>query len=192
MSSGWYNSEELSTFGFANLGKNILISKSVSIYGAKNISLGNNVRIDDFSILACENGRLSIEGYNHIGAYSYINSAGNVVLKLFSGLSSRCSIYSSSEEYDGSFLTNPTIPKKYLKLKKMPITIGKHSVIGTNSTVLPGCDIEDYCSVGAFSLVNRPIPFGKMAKGIPAKVYKDRNVENLKHLEKQLLEENNG
>ena len=77
--NGWYSEKELERMGFNNLGTNVLISTKTSIYGCKNISLGNDIRIDDFSILAASNGELILEGFNHIGAFTYINCGGNVV-----------------------------------------------------------------------------------------------------------------
>jgi len=187
MDISWYSEEELKNIGFGSIGKNVFISKKVSIYGSENIFIGNNVRIDDYCIFASTKGKLLLEGYNHIAAFSYINSAGSVTMKMFSGISSRCSVYSGSENYDGSFLTNPTVPVEYTFTNTKPIYIGKHVVVGTNSAILPGCNIDDYSSVGAFSLVTKSIPEGKMAKGIPAKVYRDRDVVKLKELENLLL-----
>jgi galactoside O-acetyltransferase len=188
--NSWYSQEELKNIGFGSIGKNVFISKKVSIYGAENIFIGNNIRIDDYCIFACTKGKLFLNGYNHIAAFCYINSAGNVTMEMFSGISSRCSIYSATENYDGSYLTNPTVPSEYTHTNMKPIYIGKHAVIGTNCTILPGCNVEDYSSVGAFSLVTRSIPQAKIAKGIPAKVYRDRNITKLKQLENMLLKGN--
>jgi galactoside O-acetyltransferase len=106
---------------------------------------------------------------------------------MFSGLSSRCSLYSSSDDYSGAFLTNPTVPKQFLNIKKGPIILGKHVIIGTNSCVLPGCHLGDGVAVGAFSLVNKDIEEFKIAVGIPAVAVKDRKKE-LINLEKECLE----
>lgn len=187
--SDWLSEEELQSIGFKTIGKNVLISKKCSIYGAKNVSIGSNVRIDDFSIISAFSGELFLDGYNHISSYCYINSSGTVIMKMFSGLSSRCSLYSSSDDYSGTFLTNPTVPKKFLGVKTAPIILGRHVIIGTNSCVLPGCELGDGAAVGAFSLVNRDIEEFKIAVGAPAVPVKDRKREILA-LEEKLLEEN--
>ena len=49
---GFYSREQLKKIGFKSLGKNVLISDKTSIYSPENISIGNNVRVDDFSILS--------------------------------------------------------------------------------------------------------------------------------------------
>lgn len=52
--SNFYNEVELKNLGLKSYGENVLISKKCSIYGAENIEIGNNVRIDDFCILSGE------------------------------------------------------------------------------------------------------------------------------------------
>ncbi len=44
----FYDSSELSKLGLKSVGKNVLISDKCSIYNPSNISIGDNVRIDDF------------------------------------------------------------------------------------------------------------------------------------------------
>ena len=50
--NSFYSQEELMKIGFLSVGKNVLISKKASIYNPSVISIGNNVRIDDFCILS--------------------------------------------------------------------------------------------------------------------------------------------
>jgi len=50
------------------------------------------------------------------------------------------------------------------------IEIGANVLIGANTTVLPGVKIGDGAQVGAGSLVNRDIPPGALAYGLPARV----------------------
>ena len=65
--NSYYDNAELLTLGLKHFGDNVLISKKASIYGANNIVIGNNVRIDDFVILS---GNITIGDYVHIAAYS--------------------------------------------------------------------------------------------------------------------------
>ncbi len=50
------------------------------------------------------------------------------------------------------------------------VEIGANVMIGANSTVLPGVKIGDGAVIGAGSLVNRDIPPGALACGVPARV----------------------
>lgn len=52
------------------------------------------------------------------------------------------------------------------------IQIGKNVMIGANTTVLPGVTIGDNSIVSACSLVNKNIPSGVLAGGVPVKIIK--------------------
>lgn len=55
---GFYTREELERIGFKSIGENVLISDKTSIYSPQNISIGNNVRIDDYCVLSAGGGTL--------------------------------------------------------------------------------------------------------------------------------------
>jgi len=50
------------------------------------------------------------------------------------------------------------------------VEIGANVLIGANSTILPGVRIGEGAQVGAGSLVNRDVPPGVLAAGVPARV----------------------
>lgn len=50
------------------------------------------------------------------------------------------------------------------------VEIGREVMVGANCTLLPGIKIGDGARVGAGSLVNRDIPPGVLACGVPARV----------------------
>ncbi|EQD33256.1 galactoside O-acetyltransferase, partial [mine drainage metagenome] len=54
---------ELKALGLDSYGKNVLISRKCSIYGASRIELGDNVRIDDFCVLSAGDGGIKIGSY---------------------------------------------------------------------------------------------------------------------------------
>ena len=55
------NDEQLKDLGLKSYGKNVIISDKASLYNAKNISIGNNVRIDDFCILSAGDGGITLK-----------------------------------------------------------------------------------------------------------------------------------
>jgi acetyltransferase-like isoleucine patch superfamily enzyme len=57
-----------------------------------------------------------------------------------------------------------------------PVRIGNHVWIGNNVTILKGVTIGDGAIIAAGSLVNKDIPAGCLAAGVPAKVKKE-NIE---------------
>ena len=175
--NSFYSEEELKKIGFKSIGKNNLISRKVSIYGANKISIGNNVRIDDFCILS---GKINLGNYIHIAAYTalYASDAGIIVYD-FANISSRCVVYAASDDYSGEFLTNPMIPDEYKNVIKKSVIVGKHCIVGSNSTLLPGAILNEGVAIGAHSLVNKECIKWKIYGGVPAKILKDRKKDLL-------------
>lgn len=73
--------------------------------------------------------------------------------------------------YNATILTHEFLVREY---RKGPVEIGSGVLIGSNATVLPGVRIGDGAVVGAGSLVNRDIPPGALAGGVPAKVLNNK------------------
>lgn len=179
--------EELNKIGFKSLGNNVLISKMATIYLPELISIGNNVRIDDFAILS---GDITLGNNVHIAPYCALiggTCGAGIVMKDYSGLSARVTIYSISDDYSGEFMTNPTIPSKYTNVQKGRVVIQKYVIVGATSVILPGVEIGEGTAVGAMSMVIKSLPEWKVCRGIPARVLKDRS-KNLLELEKQFSE----
>ena len=179
--NSFYTTYELKELGLKGFGENIFISNKVSIYGAENIIIGNNVRIDDFCILS---GKITIGNYIHIAAYTalYGGNKGIVILD-FANLSSRISIYSISDDYSGETMTNPMINDKYKNIHSEQVIIGRHVIIGSGCVVLPGVVLEEGAAFGAMTLINRSSEPWSINAGIPFKKIKDRS-KNLLDLER--------
>lgn len=173
--TSFYSAEELAELGFKSVGNNVQLSRKASLYGISRISIGNNVRIDDFCVLSAGKGGIEIGDYVHIAVYSSIMGEGKVTFEDFSGISSRVAIYSSNDDYSGNFLTNPTVSPKYTNVKHADVTLCKHVIVGSNSIILPGVTLGAGCAVGAMSLVNRDCDEFFIYSGTPAKRLKERN-----------------
>ena len=182
--ASFYTVEELEQIGFSKIGTNVLISRKASIYGAEEMVIGNNVLIDDFCILS---GKITIGDFVHIAAYSALfGGSEGIELKDFSGLSSRCVIYASSDDYSGNSLTNPTIPDKYTNVTNQKVILEKHVIIGTGSIIMPGVIIGEGSAIGSMSLVNKSVQPWGMYIGIPCKKVKDRS-KTLLDIEKEFI-----
>jgi acetyltransferase-like isoleucine patch superfamily enzyme len=185
----YYTEEELKSLGLSSYGKNVLISTRSTIYSPHTISIGSNVRIDDFCVLSGGNGEIRIGSYVHIAVFCAIFGAGGVELKDFSTLSSRVSVHSGSDDPSGNYLTNPTIPSEFLNVIKGKITLHKHVCIGSGSTVLPNVEIGEGSIIGANSLVAKDIPEWGVYLGVPVRKINTRQ-QGLLELEKKLLAQN--
>ncbi|MCM1083262.1 MAG: acyltransferase [Clostridium sp.] len=186
MKTSFYSEEELQEIGLCTYGKNVLISRNAMIYGADKISIGDNVRIDDFCILS---GNISLGSHIHIAAYcGLFGGEAGIIMEDFTTLSSRCAVYGVSDDYSGGSLTNPMLPDKFRNVTEGTVTIKKHSIIGTGSTILPDVTVGEGCSVGSMSLVNKSIEAWGIYAGIPCKRMKERK-KDLLALEKEFLKE---
>ena len=185
---GYYNENELKDFGIGSVGKNVLIAKNCTLIGLENISIGDNVRIDGFStIIAAAPGFLHIGSWVHIGGYSAILAGAGVALQDFSGLSQGVKIYTTSDNYDGSVMTNPTVPQEFTGVIRAPVQIGKHAIVGSQSIILPGVTLGEGCAVGANSLVSKNAEAWSVYFGSPARRMKKRKM-TLLELEAKLRE----
>lgn len=188
MKNSFLSEEEIKDLGFEHVGQNVRISRLASFYGTENITIGNNVRIDDFCILS---GRVWIGNYIHVaaGCYLYGGEQG-IELHDFVNLSSRIVIYAKSDDYSGMTLTNPTVPDKYKQVFEAKVVLQRHVLLGSGCVVLPGVVIEEGVSVGSLSMINKSLPGWKICAGIPAKPIKDRK-KDLLLLEEEFYKEAN-
>lgn len=170
---GYYSVEELNDFGFKSVGHNVLISKKASIYTPGKISIGNDVRIDDFCFLV---GNIKLGNYIHIAPYVSIHGTGegSVTMKDFSALSSYTTVYASSDDYSGNSITNPTVGVKYEKLISSDIVIEKHVIVGLHSVILPNAYLAEGVAIGAMSLISGTTEPWGIYVGIPCKRIKER------------------
>ncbi|MFT6734665.1 MAG: acetyltransferase-like isoleucine patch superfamily enzyme [Polaribacter sp.] len=182
----WLTKDQISSMGFKKFGSNVLISDKASIYNASQISIGNHVRIDDFCVISAGAGGIKIGSYIHVAVFSSIIGAGKITLSNYCNISSKVAIYSSNDDYSGSYLTNPMIPCEYTNVTHDEVFLAKHVIIGCGSVVLPGVVIEEGVAVGALSLVNKDCSAFSFYVGIPAKKVKDRN-KDLLLIEKKFI-----
>lgn len=164
-------------------GENVIIGKTVRIRKPEECSIGDNTIIDDFTYISC-----AIElGKNcHIASNVTISGgSGKFIMGDYSTLSNHCSVHSGSSDYSEVSLDIPSIPKQsqfggYTK----EIKIGNFVTIGAHSTILPGVQLPDGFASGAYTLIKDLFyrPFS-LYIGIPARFYKERDVNNFKKTE---------
>lgn len=168
----FYNFDELCELGLASFGQNVKISRKASIYGAEKISIGSNVRIDDFCILS---GKIKLGNYIHISAYTALyGGAEGITLEDFVSISSHSSVFSTNDDYSGQSLTNPMVPEQYKCNESKPVHIEKHVIIGSTSVILPGVVLHEGSCFG-LSLINHDSQAWSVNIGIPSKKIKERS-----------------
>ena len=175
--TSFYTKEELNTMGFIHVGENVLISRKTSIYGSNIMSIGNNVRIDDFCILS---GKITLGSHIHISAFCALYGAYGIVMEDFSGLSPRCTVLSATDDFSGECFIGPMADQCLTNVTGGEVLIKQYSQVGAGCVLFPNLTIEEGVAVGAMSLVNRSLPAWSICAGVPAKKIKDRSKGLLK------------
>ena len=177
--------KQLSEIGFKSLGKDVKISDRASIYNAEQIEIGDYSRIDDFCVIS---GKVKIGRNVHIAPYCLVaGGEKGITFEDFSGLAYQVQVFTQSDDYSGQTMTNPTVPTAFKKEAKRAVFIGRHSIVGAGSIIMPGVSLNEGTSVGAMSLVRKSTESWSIYLGNPAKKIKDRK-KDLLILEKKYLE----
>lgn len=163
---------QLDNLGFKSLGINVLISDKASIYSPELISIGSNVRIDDFCILS---GEIELHSYIHISAYSALYGKFGIKMESFTGLSPRTTIFSASDDFSGKFMISPMVPAELTYVKGGKVILEKFSQVGSGSVIMPDLIIAEGSIVGAMSFLKTSTQPWEIYHGCPAKFFKKRD-----------------
>jgi len=177
--TSFYTEEELSKLGLKKYGSNVLISRKCSIYSPEKISLGNNVRVDDFCVLSSD---ITLGSYVHIAAYCALYGSFGIEMENYTGLSPRCTVFSASDDFSGDYLISPMVDESKTNVTGGKVFIKQYSQIGACSTILPAIIINEGVAVGAMSLVNRSLNEWGIYVGIPVRRVKERSRGLLKFI----------
>ena len=144
------------------------------------------MRIDGFCVITAR-ARVIIGNNVHLAAGVMIFGKEGVEVGNFVGLSSRVTIYTASDDYVEGHLTNPTIPERFKKVKRGPVALGEHAIVGCGSIILPGVTLARGVSVGALSLIKKNVAEFSIVGGNPLRVLGQRSGERLARLEAEYL-----
>ncbi|MBF0425973.1 MAG: acyltransferase [Magnetococcales bacterium] len=187
LGGGYWPEEVLRHAGFRSLGREVRVHQRASLYCVENISLGDRVRIDDFALVVAT-GFLTMGRHAYAANYCYLGATAGITLEDYVTLAPGVRIFTSSEDYSGTFMTNPTMPANVLGRIQAPVVLRRHAIVGSNSVILPGCELGEGAAVGALSLVRESLePWGIYA-GVPARRIGERK-QDLLQLERQLMGE---
>lgn len=170
------------------IAKTAIIYDMAKIININNLFMGEKSQIDDFVFInsgkSCKIGK-----YVHISSFSSIIGGGEFEIGDFSGLSAGCRIITGSDDFNGTYLSNPTVPLQYKNVKIGKVKIGRHCLIGTNSVILPNIEIPDGVTIGAGSVVSKELnPWTIYAGFIPKKIG-ERDKNGIMDLEKKFMRE---
>jgi galactoside O-acetyltransferase len=182
----FFNADELREAGFVSVGANTRVSRKVSLYAISG-RMGDNVRIDDFSVLK---GRIDIGSHVHIASFCSVSGTrGEVRLENCSTLSNGVCIYTGSDDYRATALSSSTVPEEFLATITGDVTVQTATLIGTHTVILPGAEIGEGASVGALCIVRGVVPRGAIivANGSSFRIKSYRDADTIIALARRLM-----
>ena len=171
----------------------IFLGKSVQLFNKKNITVGNNVSIGDYSALsALGRGNLSIENNVSIGAFSrvvistsfndigeYIHLNKNVSIGEYAYLGGAGGLEIGSDTIIGQYFSTHPENHNYQDrtrlirkqgVNRQGIKIGENCWIGAKVTVLDGVVLGNNCVIAAGAVVTKSFGDDLIIGGVPAKI----------------------
>jgi acetyltransferase-like isoleucine patch superfamily enzyme len=180
---------------FRSMGRNVTIGRNVTLRGGRGIDIGDDVFIEDDCVLDARGPAASIRlGKGVLVARRTILRARDGVIEIGDGsdIGSNCIVGTDSRVVIGrdvliaayayvvgggnhrqDDLEIPILRQGVFS--KGGITIGDGVWLGARATVMDGVEIGEGTIVGAHALVNRALPPGVVAHGIPATVARTRS-----------------
>lgn len=180
--TSFYSQEELSQIGLKSFGNNVLISRYARIYSPHKISIGDNVRIDDFCILS---GDISLGSHIHISPYVALYGALGIEFEDYTGISAHSVVYSAMDDFSGNYLVGSVHPTELTNVTGGKVLVKKYSQIGVNCVVFPNLTIEEGVAIGACTLVSKSLEEWGIYAGIPAKRIRERTRRMIKLARKE-------
>jgi len=178
---------------FGRAGRGLILGRNVVIRHPHRIAIGDNVTIDDNCLLdgrgddeagivigddvivnrncmvQAKGGRIDIGRRTNIGSNCVIVSTCGVHIGEAALFAGGCYVSAGAYRVDGTgaVMDLPVYSKG-------PVNVGAGSWIGTCAVVLDGTSIGDGAVIGAGAVVNRDVPAGAIAAGVPARVLRMR------------------
>lgn len=162
-------------------GENVKIGHNVIFTNPGNVHLGNNVRIDPFTLITAG---LHTGNYIHICSHNILGGSHNTIyLKDWTTISYHCQLFTSSDDYSGD---SGPVNEYWFKNKTNSgdIIFEEHSGIASNVMIFPNIILPEGCRIGANSAVYKQIEFEPWSIyiGNPAKLKSFRNKDKVYEL----------
>jgi galactoside O-acetyltransferase len=146
LSSPFYTSDELVALGCTAVGEGAVVSRLAQFYAFRG-AIGARSRIDDFAIIK---GNVELGAYVHISSFCLLGgTGGRLVIEDFGGIAAYVGVYTDTDDYATSRLTNATVPKDLRVGIAGDVRIGRGALIGAHCVVLPNTVVDDYATIGA-------------------------------------------
>jgi acetyltransferase-like isoleucine patch superfamily enzyme len=147
------------------------IDSSAMVLNPERIKIGHHVRIDAFCVLSPNDGYIEIGNYVHIAVHCSLFGSGGVKIGNYSNVAAYSILQSASDDFYNS-LIGPTVPKELTNVRKDPIIVDDHVILGMRTTILPGVHVKEGVGTGANTLLTKTTEYKwKMYVGVNKLLY---------------------
>jgi len=151
-------------YGFK--GKNIRFRFHLDIHRGQDISVGDDVFIDDYAEFYVVGGKLEIGNRVVIGKMNRIGCQNHIIIEDDVIMAPHVHITDRDHEFRD---INTSILKQGMRFKG-PTIIGRETWIGMFAQVMAGVKVGKHCVIGAGCIVTKDIPDYCVVVGNPAKI----------------------
>jgi len=160
---------------FKKFGKNSTLFFPFRVNGAKYISIGKKVHVNEGSwMLAHKNSKkdpvIKIGCGAYIGRFVHIVAVNEIHIKDNVAMADKVYISDNAHNYEDV----NTLMKEQNLLDYGPVIIGENTWLGENACIM-GASVGKHCVIGVNAVVTKDIPDYSIAVGSPAKVIRQYN-----------------
>ncbi len=161
---------------FKVMGRDVLIDVGVVFNGPQNISCGDKVWFDCYSVFSVQISSLIIGDQVHIGTHTFIGGRETIQLDDTCAISSGSRIFSGSVTIPNKndMILNPVTESKDDLMNYGKVWLKKNSVVLSNCVVSPGITMEEGSMLLSNSFLNKSTSKHSVYIGVPAKFLADR------------------
>ncbi len=156
-------------------GVNIENNVIIDALSKDGVSIGNNVKIGDFTRILCTGtiknigSGIKIGNNCGVGENCFFGAAGGIEIGNDVIMGQNVRFHSENHNY-----SNLELPIRLQGVTNKGIKIGNNCWIGSGAVFLDGVSVGDGCVIGANTLVNKSIPDNSIVAGNPVRIIKSR------------------
>jgi galactoside O-acetyltransferase len=151
----FYGSEEIRKLGI-KCGDRCLLHKTTTIVNPNKLVMGNNVRIDGYSVISCggDEGGIFIGSHVHIASHVVLMGGAGISVGDYASIASGAKVYSISDDVSGRGMVGPCVPLEDRHLHKGHVVLEAYSVLCVNSVVMPRGSLGEGAVLLPFTVLN--------------------------------------
>ncbi len=150
----------------ASLGQGVEVRGRVVVHGKGRVVIGDRVVLDGvlapIELLAGPEGEILIGSDVHVGPGVSLEARKCISVGARSRLGPFAKLLDNHlHRVDGNRNSRPA---------STPVVLEEEVLVGARAVILPGARLGRGCTVGAATVVSRPVPAGRMIRGAPPRI----------------------